>query len=316
MNEKKMVSIVIPCYNEEEVISIFCAEIDKVGDLLIEEFACNIEIIFVDDGSTDQTLKNLEIFKTKCRNKDVRIIQLSRNFGHQSALICGYNSAKGNAIVSIDADLQDPPIKILEMVRQFYGGWDVVLAERIDRIGETVFKKLTANLFYKTISFFSTTKLSQNVGDFRCVSRRALQAFLTLQENEPYIRGMFSWIGFKETRIKYSRDPRYAGKSKYTFQKMLKLAIDGIFSFSGNVMRFPLYLSLFLITFILIIILYLIISKLTNPEASNPGYVSLTIIILGTFSLQLFILGIMGEYLFKNFTQMQKRPTYIVMEEK
>jgi dolichol-phosphate mannosyltransferase len=315
MNEKKLISIVIPCFNEEEVISTFCAEIDKIGNLLVEEHNCNIELIFVDDGSTDETIQRLEFFKSMSR-KNVRIIQLSRNFGHQSALICGYSYANGDASVSIDADLQDPPLKILELVRKFYAGWDVVLAERIDRNGETVFKKLTAKIFYKTISFFSKTKLSQNVGDFRCVSRRALQAFLTLRENEPYIRGMFSWIGFKETRIKYSRDPRYAGKSKYTLQKMLKLAIDGIFSFSGNVMRFPLYLSLFLITFILMIILYLLISKLISPEASSPGYVSLMIVILGTFALQLFILGIMGEYLFKNFTQMQKRPTYIVMEEK
>jgi glycosyltransferase involved in cell wall biosynthesis len=315
MIEEKLITIVIPCFNEDEVIDKFCAEIDEVSELLLEKYACNLELIFVDDGSTDQTFLKIQNYKNRSHNKTIRIIQLSRNFGHQNALICGYNFAKGDGIVSIDADLQDPPLKILELVSKFYEGWDVILAERSERIGDSVFKKFTAKYFYKIISIFSATKLSQNVGDFRCVSRRALQAFLSLQEKDPYIRGMFSWIGFKETKIKYSRDARFAGKSKYSVKKMLKLAIDGLFSFSGNVMRFALYLSLILVAFTMLSIFYLVISKIINPNASSPGYISLMIVILGTFALQLFILGIMGEYLFKNFTQMQKRPTYIVMNE-
>jgi glycosyltransferase involved in cell wall biosynthesis len=315
MNSKKLCSIIIPVFNEEEVLEIFWSRLESA--IKESEFRNKhkTEILFIDDGSTDKSVEFLDLIQNNSKKIKIKVISLTRNFGHQAALICGYRECQGNFIVTIDADLQDPPELIVELISNCLAGSDIVMAQRTQRKGESFFKKITAHMFYSGLNFFSDTKIPRNVGDFRCVSRRALNTFLKLNEADPYIRGMFAWIGYRQAYVPYSRDPRFAGKSKYTFSKMIKLARSGVIGFSGNPIRIPFYVSFFSGVSGISLACYFSIAKIVEPNNSIPGYTSLMIVILLAFSVQFFILGILGEYLLKNLIYAQKRPEYLVKEE-
>jgi dolichol-phosphate mannosyltransferase len=270
-------------------------------------------VFFVNDGSTDNSLEILRSLK-KSSKYNVSIINLSRNFGHQAALICGYENTKSDCVISIDADLQDPPEIIKKLVSEFEKGFDIVLTKRKKRLGESIFKIFTARYFYKLISRLSSTELSEDSADFRLVSRRALHSFLKLQETEPYIRGMFAWIGYPTTIIEYDRDPRYAGKTKYSLKRMMILARDALLSFAGNPMRLPFYFGFIFIFFAMLFSGYIIYEKTFNPLESVPGYASFMVIFLVSFAIQFLILGLIGEYLFRSMSYMQARPRYIVLD--
>jgi dolichol-phosphate mannosyltransferase len=309
-------TIIIPVYNEQEVLNEFWSRLKEVllkSQILLSHES---EVIFIDDGSTDNSAAILSKIEGHKGDLKVRVITLSRNFGHQAALMCGYQESTGECVLSIDADLQDPPELIPKFFQHIQEGWDIVLGQRSDRAGETVFKRLSAKAFYRLLNALSSTSIPLNVADFRCVSRRSLNAFLSMKEVEPYLRGMFAWIGFKQICLEYSRDPRFAGKTKYSFRKMIKLARNGIIGFSGNPMRIPFYLSSLTMIVGIMLSIYLIVSKVMNPNGSEPGYTSLMILLSLAFSLQLFVLGLLGEYILKNLSYSQRRPEYLIVDKR
>jgi dolichol-phosphate mannosyltransferase len=312
---KPLYSIIIPVFNEEKVLKEFWSRLEKVVIESQKTLRHHTEVIFIDDGSTDDSPRILLDLKKQKKTFEVRIVTLSRNFGHQAALMCGYEVSKGECVLSIDADLQDPPELIPNFFSHIGDGWDIVLGQRIERSGESNFKRFSAYAFYRLLNLLSSTKIPTNVADFRCVSRRSLDAFLSMKEVDPYLRGMFAWIGFNQICIRYTRDPRFAGETKYSLKKMIKLARNGIIGFSGNPMRIPFYLSFLFMIFGFSLSIYLFVSKIINPSGSEPGYTSLMVLISFAFSLQLFILGLIGEYLLKNLSYSQRRPEYLILGE-
>jgi len=308
----KTIDVIVPIYNEEEVLPYFISRLESV--LLQLREANSIQVIFINDGSNDGTKKILEEYQESTDFR-VSVISLSRNFGHQAALLCGYEHSESDFVVCIDSDLQDPPELISNLILEIEKGFDIVLTKRSVRKGESKFKLFTAKIFYKILSRLSSTELFVESADFRLVSRRAVNAFLLLRETDPYIRGIFSWIGFPTSVIEYERDPRFAGKTKYTFRKMLLLARDALLSFSGNPMRLPFYLSFVFMIIGIVVSAYIAVQKIINPAQSLPGYASLMIVFLLAFSIQLLILGLIGEYLFRSMSYVQNRPRYIVMDK-
>jgi len=308
----KTIDVIVPIYNEEEVLPYFISRLESV--LLQLREANSIQVIFINDGSNDGTKKILEEYQESTDFR-VSVISLSRNFGHQAALLCGYEHSESDFVICIDSDLQDPPELISNLILEIEKGFDIVLTKRSVRKGESKFKLFTAKIFYKILSRLSSTELFVESADFRLVSRRAVNAFLLLRETDPYIRGIFSWIGFPTSVIEYERDPRFAGKTKYTFRKMLLLARDALLSFSGNPMRLPFYLSFVFMIIGIVVSAYIAVQKIINPAQSLPGYASLMIVFLLAFSIQLLILGLIGEYLFRSMSYVQNRPRYIVMDK-
>lgn len=308
----KSIDVIVPIYNEEEVLPYFISRLESV--LLQLREANSIQVIFINDGSNDGSKKILEEYQESTDFR-VSVISLSRNFGHQAALLCGYEHSESDFVVCIDSDLQDPPELINKLILEIEKGFDIVLTKRSIRKGESKFKLFTAKIFYTILSRLSSTELFAESADFRLVSRRAVKAFLLLRETDPYIRGIFSWIGFPTSVIEYERDPRFAGKTKYTFRKMLLLARDALLSFSGNPMRLPFYLSFVFMIIGIVVSAYIAVQKILNPAQSLPGYASLMIVFLLAFSIQLLILGLIGEYLFRSMSYVQNRPRYIVMDK-
>ena len=297
-------SVVVPCYNEEEVLG----ELLRRLNMVLEGLGIAYEIVLVDDGSKDRTWELMqEAQRTDAR---LKVIRLSRNYGHQLALSCGLDQARGDVVLIIDADLQDPPELLPEMLRKWQEGYDVVYGQRTQRQGEGLMKRFLAFAFYRLISHITKANIPRDTGDFRLMDRRALDALRSLRERHRFVRGMVSWIGFQQTPIHYQRPNRYAGETKYPVKKSLLLAFDAITSFSYAPLRLASYMGAGVSIFAFI---YIVIVFVLKAEGINlPGYTSMMASILLLGGMQLLVLGIMGEYIGRIFEQGQGRPLYLV----
>jgi len=304
----KKISVLIPAYNEEEVINKLYQRLNRV---LVSQNEYDFEMLFVNDGSKDHTL---EIIKT-LRNHDPKVcyVDLSRNYGKEIAMIAGLDHATGDCVIIIDADLQDPPEIIPEMLRYWEEGYDDVYARRKSRLGETLLKKLTAKTFYKILQKASKIPIQENSGDFRLLDRRCVEALKRLRETQRYTKGMFSWIGYNKKEILFDRDPRAAGQTKWNYLKLCDLAIEGITCFTTTPLRFSSMLGSLISVFAFIYMIYIIIKTLVYGETVQ-GYPSLMAVILFMGGIQLLSLGIIGEYVGRIFNETKGRPLYFVDE--
>ena len=310
MNENK-ISVIVPIYNEEKVILALYARVK--GVLAHSEPDLGHEIIFVDDGSKDGSLALLRDLSRS--DASVRILSFSRNFGHQFAITAGLDRALGEAVVVIDGDLQDPPEVIPAMLEKWREGYKVVYGIRKKRKGENAVKLLTAKLFYRFIKSVSDTELPLDSGDFRLLDHTIVETLRSMREKNRYLRGLISWVGYPQYGLLYQRDIRYAGKTKFTFKKMLKFAVDGILSFSDKPLKISAYLG-FIITIIAFLMgIRIIIDKIRHPQMLISGWSSLILAVLFLGGLQLISLGILGLYIGRQYREVKTRPLYIVAEE-
>ena len=298
--KNQLISIVLPVFNEEAGIQ---ATIDTLLNY-IEQQEENYELIFVDDGSKD---KSVEIIKRAlAQNDHIKLVEFSRNFGHQLAITAGLEYTKGDAVVVMDADLQDPPEVIPQMIKKWREGYQIVYGKRMQRDGETIFKKFTAKMFYLTFQKLATINMPLDTGDFRLMDRRAVQQLLKLHEKDPFVRGQVTWIGFKQTSVLYHRQERIAGETKYPLSKMIKLAVDGITSFSMKPLHFVNLFSVVPLTSGVFSLGYLI-------ATSNYSFASIGItVLLFTLGLLMLSIGILGSYLGRVLDQVNNRPRFIV----
>lgn len=307
-NPLPQISLVCPCFNEEEAIALFMQEIHVV----LNEINMSYEIIFINDGSQDHTMDRL--LAAKKNNKNIRIINLSRNFGKEAALTAGLDKAKGEVIIPIDVDLQDPPRLIKDFISHWQEGSDVVLAKRVDRSSDSFSKNISAKLFYKFNNKIADVHIPENVGDFRLITRRVLNALQQLPESERFMKGLFAWVGFKTTVVEYKRDVRSAGKTTFNGWKLWNLALEGITSFSTLPLRIWLYIGI-VISFISFIYGSLIIVKTIFLGIDMPGYASTMTTILFLGGVQLIGIGVLGEYIGRIYMESKRRPTYIIEAE-
>ncbi len=305
-----LVSVVVPCYNEEPVID----ETHKRLVAVLEQLEPDeFEILYVNDGSRDRTLELLEAIQAA--DKRVRVLSFSRNFGHQIAVTAGLDNARGDAVVLIDADLQDPPAVILEMVERWRDGYHVVYGMRTDRPGETRFKLFTAKLFYRLLNKLSDVEIPLDVGDFRLMDRRVVEVMRSMPERDRYLRGMVSWVGFRQIAVMYRREPRFAGESKYPLFKMLKFATDGVISFSMIPLRLAVWAGVVAIFMAFAGIIYALIIRLYFYEPHwVRGWTSTFVAILFLGGVQLIFLGFIGEYIGRIYGEVKHRPLYILQE--
>lgn len=301
-------SIIVPCHNEAGNIDALYARLSPQ----IASFE-DYELIFVDDGSTDSTAECIK--KLSANDAHVRLLQLSRNFGHQHALKAGIDHAFGDCIVSLDADLQHPPELIPEMVDHWLKGYDVVTTLRKQTKGENFYKHLFSKLFYRLIHFLSDIDLPPGSADFRLIDRAVADEIRNMQESDIFLRGLVSWAGFKQVSISYEAAERYAGKSSYNFKKMMKLALAGITSFSIKPLRISVILGLVIAGLAFLYGIYILYIFLFTDKAI-PGWASTTGSILLIGGIQLIVLGIIGEYLGKLFMESKRRPQYILRKER
>jgi polyisoprenyl-phosphate glycosyltransferase len=307
-----ILSVVVPCYNEEPVIR---ETHRRLAATLSEQLpaGARFEIVYVDDGSRDQTPEILrELADGDAR---VRVIRLSRNFGHQIAFTAGLEHSRGDAVVVIDADLQDPPEVIPEMVAAWREGADVAYGERTERVGETHFKLWTAKLFYRLINRISKVQIPLDTGDFRLMDRRVVDALLSMPERDRFIRGMVAWVGYKQVPVKYARAARFAGTSKYPLFKMLRFAMDGVLSFSFAPLRLAVWTGFAAIGVAFGGIVYALILRFFFDESHwVRGWTSLFVATLFLGGVQLLSLGIIGEYIGRIYGEVKNRPLYFVRE--
>ena len=306
----KKISVVIPMYYEEEVANECYTRMKKVlGDLKNYEH----ELIFVNDGSKDKTLPILEEIAKKDDN--VKVISFSRNFGHQAAVTAGLKKVTGDAVVIIDADLQDPPELIPEMLKLWEDGNEVIYGKRKTREGESHFKLFTAKMFYKTLNALSDVEIPKDTGDFRLVDRKVVDTINSLPEHNKFLRGVFSWVGYKQIPYEYERNERFAGTTKYPLKKMLKLASDGIIGFSTKPLKLVGALGIISIIISLIILIYALISFACKLNNLSSGWTSLMVAITFFAGVQLLSIWIMSEYVGRIYDETKKRPQYIIDKE-
>lgn len=296
-------SLVVPCFNEEEVLPEFLKRTLKS----LEKFE-DFEIIFIDDGSTDNTLKIISI--AAAGNQRIKCLKFSRNFGHQFAVIAGLSHSSFSIIGIIDADLQDPPEVLYQMASKVESGFDVVYGQRISRDGETLFKKFSAFLFYRILSLLSPISVPKDTGDFRVVTRRAAHSVIEMNESAPFLRGLFAFTGFSSFAFTYNRDERYAGSSKYTFKKMYSLAVNAIIGFSGVPLKIFSRLSQGLLLLSIVVGVYAIFNAI--QVGSPNGWLSVFSAILFFGALNLTFLSFIARYLLSTLTTVQNRPKFIV----
>jgi len=304
----KKISILIPAYNEEAVLESLY---QRLGTLANNNKSYDFEFLFVNDGSRDKTLEIIKDFAEKDRR--VAYVNFSRNFGKEIAMIAGFDHVTGDATVIIDADLQDPPELIPEMIKYWEEGYDDVYAKRLSREGETWFKKFSSQLFYRILQKSTNIPIQIDTGDFRLLDRRCIEALKQIRESGRYTKGMFSWIGFKKKEITYKRDPRIAGKSKFNYPKLINFAIDGILSFTTAPLRISTILGM-IISFIAFIFVVIVVIKAILFGDAVAGYPSLMAVILFLGGVQLLSLGIIGEYIGRIFNETKNRPLYLVEE--
>ncbi|MCI8636534.1 MAG: glycosyltransferase family 2 protein [Clostridia bacterium] len=303
----KTISVVIPVYNENEVIKSSYNIIKKVLEKLTQY---DYEIIFVNDGSTDGTLDFLQEISKE--NEKVKIISFSRNFGHQAAVTAGIQYVTGDAIVIIDADLQDPPELLPEMIELWEKGNEVIYGQRKARKGESAFKILTAKMFYCALNNLSDVEIPKDTGDFRLVDRKVIDVVNSMPEHNKFLRGLFSWVGFKQKAYLYERKPRKAGKTKYPFKKMWKLALDGIFSFSTKPLKIVGGLGFLTIILSIGILVYSLISYALNLNELVPGWTSIMVAITLFSGVQLLSIWVISEYIARIYDETRNRPAYII----
>lgn len=300
-----LISVIVPAYNEEIVIKSFYQKISSV----LDSQPLEAEIIFVNDGSTDSTLEIL----LQLKELDFRIIivDLSRNFGKEIAMTAGLDCCKGDAVVIIDADLQDPPELIPELILKWQAGYDVVYAKRISREGESPLKKLTSKTFYRILKQLSRVNIPEDTGDFRLMSRRAVNALNSLRERNRYMKGLFAWIGYPQIAVLYHRDPRYAGETKWNYYGLWNLAVEGITSFSTAPLKISTYMGILTATGAFLYGIWIIFKTLIygDPVAGFPTMMAIILFLGGT---QLLALGIIGEYLGRIFSESKQRPLYLI----
>ncbi len=304
-----LLSVVVPAYNEEDVLPDFQRRLVAVLDLL----PLDCEIVYVNDGSRDRTLAVLE--RMRMTDSRVALVDLSRNFGKEAALTAGLDHARGDAVVVIDADLQDPPELIPELVRHWQEGHDVVYAQRSARDGESLAKRITAHVFYRVIERISEVRIPRDTGDFRLLSRRAVDALLQLRERHRFMKGLFAWIGYPQKAVPYRRDPRHAGQTKWNYWRLWNFALEGITSFTTAPLKLATYVGILTATLAFLFGGYIVGATLLlgNPVA---GYPSLMAVILFLGGVQLTALGIIGEYLGRLSDEAKGRPLYLVNEHR
>ena len=308
MKQTELLSIIIPFHNEQEVITE-CQQ--RISDA-VKALDMNIEMLYINDGSRDETLNILIALMQQ--DSRIKVIDLSRNFGKEIAMTAGLDEAKGDAVIIIDADLQDPPELIEEMVKTWREGFDVVYAKRIERKGESFIKRATAHLFYKLINKISDSEIPENVGDFRLMSRQAVDALNQVRERKRFMKGLFAWIGFPQKAIEYSRDPRFAGETSWNYKKLIKFAIEGISSFTQEPLRLASYAGFMTAFGAFVLGLYYITKTLIFGETIQ-GFPTLITVILFFSGVQLLSIGILGEYIGHMFIESKQRPLYFIKKK-
>jgi glycosyltransferase involved in cell wall biosynthesis len=301
-------SIIVPMYNEESVIEETCKRLKKVMD----GTGVSYELLFVNDGSRDRSADIIR--NIAAGEKKVKLVDFSRNFGHQAAVSAGLDYAAGQAVVIIDADLQDPPEVIPQMLEKWREGYEVVYGKRIKRKGETVFKKATAFLFYRFLRLMTNENIPTDTGDFRLIDRKVCDVMKRLNEKNRFLRGLVNWVGFRQTAVEYVRDERWAGETKYPLKKMLKFAADGIISFTYKPLKLATYLGFLLSAGGFVYLVYVLYQRIFL-NSTAWGWASIIGINLIFNGITLIILGIIGEYVGRIYEEVKGRPLYIVREE-
>ncbi|GCA73989.1 putative glycosyltransferase [Microcystis aeruginosa NIES-2520] len=301
-------SLIIPIYNEEETIPELYRRVSDVMDSLDD----SVELILINDGSRDQSLNLMR----ELQERDARVcyISFARNFGHQAAVTAGLNFARGQVIVVLDADLQDPPELIPKMIESWQAGYHVVYAQRTKRKKESWFKRLTAYVFYRLLRQLADVDIPADTGDFCLMDRQVVEVLNSMPERNRYIRGLRAWIGFQQTAVKFERDPRFAGEVKYTFKKSLALAINSLVSFSKIPLRISTYLGLFSALIALLMALLVLYWRLQQPDSPVTGLATILIAVFFLGSVQLISIGILGEYIGRIYEEVKGRPAYTIAE--
>jgi len=307
-NRSFSLSVVAPMYNEEENIDVFLSRLIPI----LKKVTPDYNIICINDGSTDNTLEKL--IENHKRNSTIEIINLSRNFGKEMALTAGLDYSQGDIVIPIDSDLQDPPELIEEMVNKWKEGFDVVYATRRIRHGENWFKKNTAAFFYKIINTVSEIPIPENTGDFRLMDKRVVVAIRQLPEEARFMKGIFSWVGFKQTAIMYDRQPRFSGKTSWNYWKLWNFSLDGFTSFSHLPIRVWSYIGITISLFSLIYAVTLVTYVIFVKGIDVPGYASLMVVTLFLGGIILISLGVLGEYIGRIFNEVKKRPLYLISD--
>ncbi|RED56754.1 glycosyltransferase family 2 protein [Cohnella lupini] len=307
MQKSCFLSVVVPMYNEEEVIEVTYRRLKAVLDQLGETY----EIVFVNDGSRDRTA---DIVRRLCAaDRSVKLVEFSRNFGHQIAVTAGMDHSGGRTVVLIDADLQDPPELIADMVARWREGYDVVYGKRIERKGESWFKKLTASMFYRLLRSMTSVNIPVDTGDFRLMDRKVCDALTSMRERSRFIRGMVSWAGFKQTSVDYVREERFAGETKYPLRKMIRLSLDAMTSFSTKPLKIASVLG-FVLSAVGFVYLFVVLYQHFFTESTTQGWTSLIAISLLFHGITLSLLGVLGEYIGRTYEEAKGRPLYLVAE--
>lgn len=305
MNHYPEISIIVPFFNEEAGIDFFFQHVLEI----LEQINVSYEIICINDGSRDNTLAKLIAYQHQ--NSAIKVVDLSRNFGKEIAVSAGLDYAQGQAVIPIDADLQDPPELIKALLDKWREGYDVVFATRRIREGETWLKRITATIFYRVIDSLSEVPIPKNTGDFRLLDRKVVEVLKRLPERTRFMKGLFAWVGYRQTAILYDRQPRHTGQTKWNYWRLWNFALDGITSFSSMPLRIWMYVGFFVsfgaMIYALILILEVLISGI-----DVPGYASTMVTLLFVSGLQFITLGIMGEYLGRIYTEVKNRPLYLV----
>lgn len=304
----KTITIIVPAYNEEEALPYF---FDRIKNVVDDIKNYNFEILFINDGSKDQTLEIIKKYKEK--ENRISYVNLSRNFGKEVAMIAGLDYAKGDAIVFMDADLQDPPELIPELIKWWEEGYDDVYAKRKTRAGETWLKKFTSKMYYKVLQSLTNVQIQKDTGDFRLLDKRCVNALKKMRETQRCSKSMFSWIGYKKKEVLYDRDPRIAGKTKWNYKKLIDLAIDGITSFTTSPLRISTYLAIPTFGALVIYFIY-VICKMILITHKIDAYQAIILLILFFSGMQILLFGIIGEYLGRIFNESKNRPLYLVDE--
>ena len=311
-NQTLELSVVIPIYNEEAVIPRLGNRLSEMIQAFCRRFnvlPSQVEILLVNDGSRDQSF---EMLRSLCTTQPgFKLINLARNFGHQSAITAGIEIARGQAVVVMDGDLQDPPEFVLELYQKLQEGYDVVYALREERRGENCFKLLTASLFYKMLRKMVSMDIPLDAGDFRIMSRRVVDQVKRMQETHRFVRGMVSWVGFRQTGLKYVRDKRFAGRTKFSLIKMIRFALDGITSFTTIPLRLSSYLGVATAFIGFLYLVYIFYIKLFTDKTVT-GWSSTVVIILFLSGVQLISLGVIGEYIGRLYHEAKRRPLYVI----
>ena len=306
----KKISVVIPMYCEEEVADICYKRVVNNLKKLSDRYS--YEIVFINDGSKDDTLDILK--KIADNDKNVKVISFSRNFGHQAAVIAGIRNVTGDAVIIMDADLQDPPELFEGMIEKWENGYDVVYGKRNTRSGESLFKLLTAKAFYNTLNKLSEIEIPKDTGDFRLVDRKVIDVIAALPEHNKFLRGLFSWVGFNQYAYEYNRVNRVAGRTKYPFKKMFKLATDGILSFSAKPLKVVGAIGFFSVIVSIAILVYSIVSFVFKLNSLTPGWTSIMCTMTFIGGIILISLGMIGEYIARIYEESLGRPEYIIDE--